>query len=235
MVFISHIPPLEGGNYRVWREKYELALVLSENDLALTSLCPTKLVDLVRAENETDADFTARQRDHAEVRMKYDLNQKKWDISNRKCLMVAKSTISDAITGSIPDYDTATEYLKKVESQFTSSSKAYASTLIKKLFNEKYTGGGIREHILKMSNMALKLKPMDLGLKDEFLIYLVFAFLPKEYETFVVNYDMQPDKWDIKKLIAMCVQEEEMLRSPQGDSTNLVKDNKKNFNKNAKP
>ena len=101
---------------------------------------------------------------------------------------------------------TATEYLKKVESQFTGSSKAYTSTLIKKLFNEKYTGGGIREHILKMSNTALKLKPMDLGLKDEFLIYLVFASLPKEYETFVVNYNMQPDKWDIEKLIAMCVQ-----------------------------
>ena len=61
MAFISHIPPLEGGNYRVWREKYELALALSENDLALTSSCPTEPVDLVRAMNETDADFTARQ------------------------------------------------------------------------------------------------------------------------------------------------------------------------------
>ena len=60
-----------------------------------------------------------------------------------------------------------------MESQFTGSSKAYASTLIKKLFNEKYTGGGIREHILKMSSTASKLKPMDLGLKDEFLIHLV--------------------------------------------------------------
>ena len=58
--------------------------------------------------------------------------------------MVAKSTISDAIRGSILDYDTTTEYLKKVESQFTGSSKAYASILIKKLLNEKYTGGGIR-------------------------------------------------------------------------------------------
>ena len=54
---------------------------------------------------------------------------------------------------------------------------------------------------------------MDLGLKDEFLIHLVFAFLSKEYETFVVNYNMQPDKWDIEKLIAMCVQEEERLKS----------------------
>ena len=93
MAFISHIPPLEGGNYRVWREKYELALTLSENDLALTSLCPTEPVDSMREENETNADFTARQRDYAEVRMKYDLDRKKWDISNRKCLMVAKSTI----------------------------------------------------------------------------------------------------------------------------------------------
>ena len=126
MNFISHIPPFEGGNYRVWREKYELALVLSKNDLALTSLCPTEPVDPVREENEFDADFTARQRDHAEVRMKYDLERKKWNILNRKCLMVPKSTILDAIRGSILDYDTATEYLKKVESQFTGSSKAYA-------------------------------------------------------------------------------------------------------------
>ena len=76
---------------------------------------------------------------------------------------------------------------------------------------------------------------MDLGLKHEFLIYLVFASLPKEYETFVVNYNMQPNKWDIEKLIAMCVQEEKRLKSLQGDSANLVKDKKKNFNKNAKP
>ena len=114
--FILHIPPIEGGNYRVWREKYELALALSENDLALTSPCPTEPVDPVREENESDADFTARQRDHAEVRMKYDLECKKWYISNRKCLMVAKSTILDTIRWSILDCDTATEYLKKVES-----------------------------------------------------------------------------------------------------------------------
>ena len=93
MVFISHIPPLEGGSYRVWREKYELALALSENDLALTSPCPTEPVDRVREDNESDADFTALQRDHTEVRMKYNLERKKWDISNRKCLMVIKFTI----------------------------------------------------------------------------------------------------------------------------------------------
>ena len=33
----------------------------------------------------------------------------------------------------------------------------------------------------------------------------------------------------------MCVQEEERLKISKGDSANLVKDKKKNFNKNAKP
>ena len=60
MTFISHITSLEGGNYRVWREKYKLALALSVNDLALISSCPTEPVDPVREENKTDADFTAR-------------------------------------------------------------------------------------------------------------------------------------------------------------------------------
>ena len=147
-------------------------------------------MDPVRKENETDTAFGTRQHDHAEVRMKYDLDRAKWYSSNRKCLMVIKSSIKDPIRGSIPECTTATEYLKKVESQFTDSSKAYASTLIKKLFNKKYSGGGIREHILKMSNTTSKLKPMDLGLKDEFLIQLVLASLPKEYETFVINYNM---------------------------------------------
>ena len=61
--------------------------------------------------------------------------------------MVIKGSIEDPIRGSILECTIATEYLKKVESQFTGSSKAYASTLIKKLVNEKYTGGGIKAHI----------------------------------------------------------------------------------------
>ena len=90
--------------------------MLSETDIALTSPCLTEPMDPLREDNETDADFIARQQDHVEVRMKYDHKRKKWDISNCKCLMVDKPTISNAIRESIPDSDTAIEYLKKVES-----------------------------------------------------------------------------------------------------------------------
>jgi hypothetical protein len=85
-----------------------------------------------------------------------------------------------------------------------------------------------------MSNFASKLKPMNLALKDEFLIHLIFASLPKEFDTFVVNYNIQPEKWDLEKLIAICVQAEEIIKASHGGSINYVKDNKrKNFNANS--
>jgi hypothetical protein len=100
-----------------------------------------------------------------------------------------------------------------VESQFTGSSKTYASTIIKKLVTKKYSfDSGVREHILKMSNMTSKLKTMDMGLKDEFLIHLVMSSLPKEFDAFEINYNSQPENWRIEKLIAMRVQVEIELR-----------------------
>ena len=68
---------------------------------------------------------------------------------------------------------------------------------------EKYTGGahGIREHILRMSNMAAKLKPMDadLELKPALLVHLVMASLPDHFDTFVVNYNMFPENGTLKR------------------------------------
>ena len=83
--------------------------------------------------------------------------------------------------------------------------------------------------------MATKLKPMDadLELKPALLVHLVMASLPQQFENFVINYNMSPDKWDIEKTITMCVQEEEMHKSLHGGSLNNVKDNKKrNYSNN---
>ncbi|XP_039771720.1 uncharacterized protein LOC120639855 [Panicum virgatum] len=169
--------------------------------------------------------------------MKYDLEKAQWKSSNRKCLMVIKSLIIESIRGAIPASETATKYLKKVESQFVGSSKAYAQILIQRLVNDKYTGGGIREHILKMSNMASKPRPMEMELPNAFIVHLVLASLPREFEAFVVNYNISPEKWDLEKLIAMCVQEEERLKASHGDTLNHVMHNKRKgfHDKNARP
>jgi hypothetical protein len=82
----------------------------------------------------------------------------------------------------------------------------------------------VRDHILRMSNVAARLKPLDLAIKDGFLIYMIFNSLPKELETFEVNYNSMNDKWTLKKFIAMCVQEEERIkRNNGGDSVNMAK------------
>jgi hypothetical protein len=136
--------------------------------------------------------------------MPYDLDKAKWVTVNKKCLAMIKNTIESALVDSIPNCDTVVECLEQIKSQFIGSSKTYATQLIKQLITKKYTGGGIREHILKMNNQTSKLKPMDLALKEEFFIHLVFASLPKEYDTFVVNYNMQP-KSGIERSLWLCV------------------------------
>jgi hypothetical protein len=105
-----------------------------------------------------------------------------------------KESILECIQGAILEYETVVEYLEKVESQFTGSLKAYVSSLIKTLVYEKYIGGGMRDHILRMSNVTARLKPLNLAIKDVFLIYRIFNSLLKEFETFHVNYNSMNDK-----------------------------------------
>jgi hypothetical protein len=80
-----------------------------------------------------------------------------------------------------------------------------------------------------MSNVAARLKPLDLAIKDGFLIHLIFNSLPKEFKTFEVNYNSMNDKWTLKKFIAMCVQEEERIKCNNGgvDSVNMAKHHQK--------
>jgi hypothetical protein len=227
---LSVIQPLNGSNYSSWRETIEIALALMEINLALTTDAPKDPEKPVLRDGETAQAFATRERDFTPIRMAYDLEHAKWDASNRKCLMVIKSSIKEAIKGGIPDCETAKEYFKKVESQFTSSSKTYVSTIIKRLVTEKYSfGSGVRGHILKMTNMTSKLKTMDMGVKDEFLVHLVMSSLPKKFEAFEINYNSQSENWGIEELIVMCVQKEERIKDVRGDFINHVKHNKKNF------
>ena len=82
-------------------------------------------------------------------------------------LMVMSQTISVGIKGAISTKDaqganlSAKAFLEKIEENFKSSSKTYASTLIVKLVASQYDGKtGIRQHILNICDMANKLKEM---------------------------------------------------------------------------
>nr|XP_051197369.1 uncharacterized protein LOC127310768 [Lolium perenne] len=212
MSCIKDVPTLRGDNYTEWRKKVDFAFVCAEVDWVVDTPQPIKPADPVRADGDTDDAWAQKKRDHAPVEMSYALENRKWQTANKKVYFTW-------------------EYLEKIKSQFIGSSKTYTTQLLKQLVTEKYTGGahGIREHILRMSNMAAKLKPMDadLELKPALLVHLVMASLPQQFENFVINYNMSPEKWDIEKTIAMCVQEEDRLKAQNGGTINYVKDNKK--------
>jgi hypothetical protein len=214
-----------------------MGLALFEIDKAITDKRPVEPT-LLDIPNDLGADAKAeREKQNSKLMSCYEIEKINWERSNRKCLMVIKERISEGIRGAIPECETAVEYLEKVESQFTGSSKAYASSLIKRLVSEKYTGEGVRDHILRMSNIAARLKPLDLAIKDGFLIYLIFNSLPKEFETFKVNYNSMNDKWTLKKFIAMRVQKEERIKRNNGgvDSVNMAKHHQKRKNFPPKP
>ena len=112
-------------------KKIDLAFILAEVDWVVTSPCPTDPVALVRETNEVDAVWATKERDFESQKMPYHLEHRKWVTANKKCMVVIKNTIEPAIVGSIPECDTITEYLKRIKSQFTVSSKTYATQLIK--------------------------------------------------------------------------------------------------------
>jgi hypothetical protein len=237
MSCLKDVPTLRGDNYTEWRKKVDLAFVCAEVDWVVDTPQPVKPVELVRDAKDDDTAWKKKKKNYAPVELEYVLENQKWVNANKKCMAFIKNTIENAIVGSIEECASVGEFLEKIKSQFTGSSKVYATQLLKQLVTEKYTGGahGIREHIPRMSNMASKLKPMDadLELKPALLVHLVMASLPKEFDNFVINYNMSPDKWDIEKMVAMCVQEEDRMKASNGGSINYVKDNRKRNYQNS--
>jgi hypothetical protein len=106
--------------------------------------------------------------------------------------------------------------------------------IIKKIVTKKCDGSKIRECKLKMTNFANKPQSFDIELKNDFVIHFVLVSRPKEFKTFVVNYNMSLEKWKIKKLIVMRIhQEEDRHKDTRSDNVNLIKQSldKKQYSK----
>jgi hypothetical protein len=193
--WIMSVAPLTGVNYPQWREKINMGLALFEIDKAITDKRQVEHT-LLDIPDDLGADVKAeREKQNSNLMGCYEIRNliKRGQIASASWWLKKGFQKAYRGRGEIPECETIVEYLEKVESQFTGSSKAYASSLIQRLISEKYTGGDVRDHILKTSNVAARLKPLD-AIKDGFLIYLIFNSLPKEFKTFEVNYNSVNDK-----------------------------------------
>ena len=143
-----------------------------------------------------------------------------------------KGSITQSMRGALPDFPTAKGYLAKIEDQFKGSSKIYATSLIRRLIDEKYNPtGSLREHIMKKCNMAAKLKTMDMEISDGFLVHFIMSSLPQDFSPFMINYNAMDLKWSIDEMMARCVQEEERLKADRIEHINQIKDSQKKRHK----
>ena len=81
------------------------------------------------------------------------IEHRKCVTANKKYLAMIKNMIEPIIMGSISECDTVTEYLDRIKSQFTVSSKTCAIQLIKQLVTDSHSdNGGIREITMRRQN-----------------------------------------------------------------------------------
>nr|XP_043616022.1 uncharacterized protein LOC122587933 [Erigeron canadensis] len=130
-----------------------------------------------------DLDYAIRNDEPAAITTNSTAEQKaafeKWDKANRLSLMTVKNSIPLGLRGAIPESDKVKDYLKSVEDYFKGSSKAHASSLMLKMLTLKYDGSnGVREDIMKMSDMANKLKTLEMEVSDNFLVHFIMTSLP---------------------------------------------------------
>ncbi|KAF7812098.1 Retrovirus-related Pol polyprotein from transposon TNT 1-94 [Senna tora] len=85
---------------------------------------------------------------------------------------------------------------------------------------------GVREHIMRMRDIATELKTLEVELPDSFLVYSILNSLPPQYGPFKISYNTHKQKCSINELLTMCVQEEGRLLAEMGESAHLANQGK---------
>jgi len=162
---LSSIPKLNGSNFKIWKESLEILLGCMDLDLALRTDKPTS---------------TEEQPNTANI--------EKWNRSNRMCLMIIRHSIPDLFRGSIAESENAKQFLAQIEKYFAKNEKGEASSLLTSLTSMRYKGNVIREYIIEMSNLASKLKALNVEIKENLLVHLVLISLPAQFTQFNISY-----------------------------------------------
>lgn len=119
--------------------------------------------------------------------------------------LIMQKSMEEHVRGVIPSCDLAKVYLDKIEEKFKRSDKAETGVLLSTLINTKHDGSGsVREHLLKLVNVANKLNTIDIGITDRFLVHMALYSLSTDYEQLKVSYNTQNESWSVNELISIC-------------------------------
>nr|XP_016442581.1 PREDICTED: uncharacterized protein LOC107767991 [Nicotiana tabacum] len=138
----SSVTVFNGLNFSEWHEQVQFHLSVMDLDLALLN---DKLTAITDASSSDEKSF-----------------HKAWERSNSLSLMFMRMSIANNIKSTIPQTESAREYLKFVEERFRSAVKSLAGTLMAELTTMKFDGSpSMQNHIIEMTKYCSKTS--DLG------------------------------------------------------------------------
>ena len=204
---LGNIPMLDGSNFIEWLDMLLLAITYLDLDMALDEPKPTMPTDASSVDERT--------------------TYNKWIKANKVVIRIITNSISRTIRGSIEAKENAKDLLEAIKAQFQITDKALGASLISRLTSIKYNGTlGVREHIFTMTNIASKLKEVDMTVSEKYLVQFIFNSLPPEFGPFKVAYNQSSTPWSLNELIAKADQEERRLKSEGQLTVNYVSQNK---------
>ncbi|XP_075076904.1 uncharacterized protein LOC142163508 [Nicotiana tabacum] len=199
----SSVTVFNGLNFSEWRKQVQFHLGVMDLDLGLLNDKPVAIT------NSSSADEKSF--------------YKIWERSNRLSLMFMRMNIANNIKSTIPQTESAREYLKFVEERFRSTDKSLAGTLMVELTTMKFDGScSMQNHIIEMTNIAARLQTLGMKVNDSFLVQFILNSLPPEYGPFQINYNTIKDKWNVSELSSILIQEESRLKKQGSHSINLM-------------
>ncbi|XP_061999022.1 uncharacterized protein LOC133716328 [Rosa rugosa] len=203
---LATIEPLNGCNFKKWKESIELYLGLQGIDWCLTE--PEPLID------DTSSDLVI-------------VKHREWVRANKMTKLILKQTMTVVVRGSIADKDTATEFMAAIALKFRENEKAEISLLLDMLMGINYDSSkSVREHIMKIIDITTRLGDLEIPLPVEFIVHQSLRTLPAFFGQLKTTYFTQKDKWDLNELIAICVQEEDRIKRDGPLVVNLISKSK---------
>jgi len=181
-------------NFSDWSEQVQFHLGVLDLDLTFQVEKPAAITK--SSSKEEKAHFKALER------------------SNRLSLMFMRMSITSHIKSTLPKIDDAKEFMKFVEERSQTVDKSLVGTLMSTLTTMKFDGSRtMHEHVIEMTNIAARLKSLEMAVDEGFLVQFILNSLPFEYGPFHMNYNTMKDKWNIHELHSMLVHEETRLKN----------------------
>uniref|UniRef100_UPI0005CB2E5F uncharacterized protein LOC105353349 n=1 Tax=Fragaria vesca subsp. vesca TaxID=101020 RepID=UPI0005CB2E5F len=158
---LATIEPLNGCNFKKWKQSIELYLGLQGIDWCLTEAEP--VID----DNSSDLET---------------VKHKEWTRANRMTKLILKQTMTDVVRGSIADKDTTTEFMTAIALKFRENEKAEISLLLDQLMGVKYDSSkSVREHIMRIIDITTRLGDLKIPLPSEFVVHQSLRTLPASF------------------------------------------------------